>query len=89
MSRQNMRVAGAMRVKSRNPGPAGTGNPWPGAGLNRIHEGKGNQVRQVADCGKLGVMRFGRHFEHVATQRRPDVNGLLQRVVWVRRSGSG
>ena len=57
MSRQTLGSLAAMRVKSRKPGPASDRKSLPcGWPVMRIHQGEGQQVRQVADRGKGGVV---------------------------------
>ena len=52
----------AMRVKSRKPGPGQVQEVLAlGCAAMRVHEGEGEQVRQVAHGGEGGVVRFGRH----------------------------
>ena len=45
---------------------------------HRAEVREGQQVRQVADGGKGGVMILGRHVQHLGADGRPDIDCLLR-----------
>ena len=90
MSRHILRVAGgdAREVAKARAGQR-RGSPCPAAGSRcALHQRERDQVRQVADRGEGGVVRFGRHLQHLAAQRLPHVGGALAAAsAWVRSIG--
>ena len=78
-------IAPDRRVTGRDAGEvakAGAAKRQKTVGLwlctDAVHQRERQQVRQVADCGKSGIVRFGRHVRDMAAQRGPDIVCLLQ-----------
>ncbi len=79
MSRHILGSLAAMRVKSRKPGPGQRQEVLAvRLGGDAVHQGEGDQVGQVADGGEGRVMRLGRHLQHVAAQRFPQLPGPVE-----------